>query len=107
MYQTTAWPAVRPTRASTTSFRFARLAKASVSGFFEVVPSSTIFWKTGLSFSFSRIHMETARRTAETRKGIRQPQALKASSPTWVRTRMITIRDRKRPRVAVVWIQLV
>ena len=64
-------------------------------------------WNTGLSLSFSRNHSETTRSTIETRNGIRQPQALKASSPIWVRTARMTIRLRKRPRVAVVWIQLV
>ncbi len=38
---------------------------------------------------------------------MRQPQALKASSPMLVRTSRMTIRLRNSPAVAVVWIQLV
>ena len=61
--------------------------------------------KRGLYTSW--IQTDTASSTMETRKGMRQAQALKASSPRLERTTMITISDRKRPSVAVVWIQLV
>ena len=43
----------------------------------------------------------------ETRKGTRQPQSAKASSPMMVRVPRITINDRNKPKVAVVWIQAV
>jgi hypothetical protein len=44
-------------------------------------------------------------RTIDTRNGIRQPQSAKAASPIAVRVPRITISDRNRPSVAVVWIQ--
>ena len=105
VYQTTAWPAVRPTSARITIFRFFHWPKDSVSGALEVLPSAFIFWKAGDSFSDSRIHTETASSTIETRNGMRQPQSLKASSPMPSRTPRITSSDRNRPSVAVVWIQ--
>ncbi|MNJ81676.1 hypothetical protein D3C77_805930 [compost metagenome] len=40
----------------------------------------------------------------DSRNGIRQPQASKASVPRIVRQARITSNDRNRPRVAVVWI---
>ena len=107
MYQTTAWPAVSPTSARITIFRFGQRPKDSISGFFEPFPSSIILWKTGLSFSFSRIHSEISSRISEARKGMRQPQSPKAPSPIQFRVARITIRLRNRPTVAVVWIQLV
>src|SRR3546814_18277459 len=42
--------------------------------------SSFIFWKVGLSVSFSRIQIDTASSPAETRKGTRQPHSPKARS---------------------------
>ena len=81
MYQTTAWPATAPNKAISTSFRFGQLANASVRGAFDVVPSAFICRNTGLSSSCIRIHIETARRISESRKGRRQPQAANASSP--------------------------
>jgi hypothetical protein len=88
----------------TTGYIFALLAFAAG---FAVRPSATIRLNTGLSSSFSRIHRETPRSRIETRKGMRQAQALNTSSPSIVRTARMTIRLRKRPSVAVVWIQLV
>ena len=80
-----------------------QLAKASVSGAFELLPSSFIFWKTGDSFRRSRIQTEIASRTIDTRNGMRQPQAAKSASPIAVRVNRITSSDRNRPSVAVVW----
>ncbi len=79
-----------------------QLAKASVSGAFELLPSSFIFWKIGDSFRRSRIQTEIASRATETRNGTRQPQAAKSVSPMAVRVNRITSSDRNRPSVAVV-----
>ena len=104
MYQTTAWPAVRPISARITIFRFFHWPKDSVSGALEVLPSSFIFLKAGDSFIDRRIHTLTASRAIETMNGIRQPQSAKAASPMAVRVPRMTISDRNRPSVAVVWI---
>src|ERR1700686_2472545 len=93
---------VPPISASKTILALHQLAKASVSGAFELLPSSFIFWNTGDSFSRSRIQTEIASRTTDTRKGIRQPQAAKSASPIAVRVNRITKSDRNRPSVAVV-----
>ena len=90
-----------------TSLRFFLLAKASVSGFLEVLPSLTRRWNTGLSCSRKRIHSDTARSAPDNRKGNRQPHSPNASLPNWTRVNRMTIRLRNRPTVAVVWIQLV
>ena len=55
--------------------------KASDSGALESLPSSFIFLKAGDSLSVSRIQTETPSSTTETRNGMRQPQAAKASLP--------------------------
>jgi hypothetical protein len=102
VYQTTAWPAVRPNRASSTIFRLPQRAKDSVSGAFEPLPSAFICWNSGVSLSLSRIQTETASRMTETRNGMRQPQSAKASSPIQVRTPRMTRSERNRPKVAVV-----
>ena len=52
-----------------------QLAKASVSGAFEPLPSSFIFWNTGDSFRRSRIQTEMPSSSTDTRNGMRQPQA--------------------------------
>jgi hypothetical protein len=70
----------------------------------EVLPSSFIFLNAGLSLRVRRIHTEMPSSTMESRKGMRQPQAAKASSPSQVRVPRITSSDRNRPSVAVVWI---
>ena len=80
-----------------------QLAKASVSGAFEPLPSSFIFWNTGDSFSRSRIQTEMPSSTTETRNGMRQPQLANSGSPSAVRVNRITSSDRNRPSVAVVW----
>ena len=49
-------------------------AKASVSGAFELLPSSFIFWNTGDSLRRSRIQTEMPSSTTDTRNGILQPQ---------------------------------
>jgi len=54
-----------------------------------------------------RMYTDTPSRRMETRKGTRQPQSANASSPMTVRVPRITISDRNRPSVAVVWIQAV
>ena len=104
MYQTTAWPAVRPTSARITILRFFQSPKDSVSGALEVLPSDFIFWKAGDSDSDSRIHTDTPSSSTETRNGMRQAQSEKAASPNAVRTPRMTSRLRNRPSVAVVWI---
>ena len=106
MYQTTAWPAVS-TSASSTIFRLPQRAKDSESGALEVLPSDFILMKAGDSFIDSRIHTEIPSSTTEIRNGTRQPQSAKASSPIAVRVPRITISDRNRPSVAVVWIHAV
>jgi hypothetical protein len=68
------------------------------------LPSAFIFWKAGDSESESRIHTEMASSAIETRNGMRQPQSMKACSPSQVRTPRMTKRLRNRPSVAVVWI---
>jgi hypothetical protein len=50
---------------------------------------------------------ETPRRMIETRNGMRQPQLAKLSGLMTCRRPRITASERKKPRVAVVWIQLV
>ncbi|GJE15607.1 hypothetical protein AIGOOFII_0304 [Methylobacterium marchantiae] len=77
MYQTTAWPAVRPSSASRAHLALRHWPKASESGAFEPVPSSFIFLKAGLSCICRRIQTETPSSTIETRNGMRQPQAAK------------------------------
>lgn len=83
------------------------MPKASVSGAFECLPSSFIFWKTGLSFSIIRIQTDTPSSTIEITKGMRQPQLSKASADIDTRQPRMTSSDRNRPSVAVVWIQAV
>ena len=90
-----------------THLRLPQRPKASVSGAFDVVPSSFIFWKTGLSLSCMRIHSDTPSRMIEIRKGMRQPQSAKASSPISVRMVMTTPSAANSPSVAVVWMKLV
>ena len=80
-----------------------QLAKASVSGAFELLPSSFIFWKIGNSLRRSRIQTEIPSRKIDTRNGTRHPQAAKSASPMVVRVNRITSSDRNRPSVAVVW----
>src|ERR1700730_5979669 len=94
---------VPPNSASNTILALLQLAKASVSGAFELLPSSFIFWNTGDSFNRSRIQTETANSATDTRNGTRQPQAAKSASPIAVRVNRITSSDRNRPSVAVVW----
>ena len=93
---------VPPISAKMTILALLQLAKASVSGAFEPLPSSFIFWNTGDSLSRSRIQTEMPSRTTDTRNGIRQPQAAKSVSPMAVRVNRITSSDRNRPSVAVV-----
>ena len=59
----------------------------------------------GLSASLARIQTEMASSIAETRNGMRQPQALKASSPMAVRVATITSSAASRPNEADDWIQ--
>src|SRR3954470_18857165 len=65
---------VPPISARITILALLQLAKASVSGAFELLPSSFIFWNTGDSLRRSRIQTEMPSRKTETRNGIRQPQ---------------------------------
>jgi len=90
-----------------TIFRFFHWPKDSDRGALEVLPSDFIFAKAGDSFMLSRIHTEMPSSTIDTRNGILQPQSANAASPIAVRVPRITISDRNRPSVAVVWIQAV
>jgi hypothetical protein len=77
---------------------------ASLSGRFEVAPSSFIFVKTGDSFRLNRIQIETASRMPDSRNGMRQPQSPNDASPIQVRMARISKSAMNRPSVAVVWI---
>ncbi|MNG38297.1 hypothetical protein D3C84_1259450 [compost metagenome] len=70
----------------------------------QALPSAFIFTNTGDSLSCRRMYTETISSRIDSRKGIRQPQASKASVPSTVRQARITSSERNRPRVAVVWI---
>src|SRR5260370_17905998 len=94
---------VAPSRDRMKILALLQLAKASVNGAFEVLPSSFIFWNTGDSFRRRRIQTETPSKTTETRNGMRQPQAANSGSPSAERVNRITSSDRNRPSVAVVW----
>ena len=61
-------------------------------------------WNKGDSLSLSRIQIETASRIAESRNGMRQPQAAKVGSPWLVRMPSTSNSAMNRPSVAVVWI---
>src|SRR5882724_2154362 len=73
---------VPPISASRTILALLQLAKASVSGAFELLPSSFIFWNTGDSLRRSRIQTEMPSSTTETRNGMRQPQFWNAVEKT-------------------------
>ncbi|MNP15472.1 hypothetical protein D3C76_1078300 [compost metagenome] len=49
------------------------------------LPSAFIFWNTGDSLSCRRMYTETISSRIDSRNGIRQPQASKASVPRIVR----------------------
>jgi hypothetical protein len=55
VYQTTPWPAVAPSSASSTYLLFGYFMKLSVRGDFEPLPSAFILWNTGDSSSLSRM----------------------------------------------------
>ena len=65
-------------------------------------PSSS---EAGDSFMLKRMYTDTASNRMDTMNGTRQPQSTNAASPMAVRVPRITISDRNRPSVAVVWIQ--
>ena len=100
----TASPAVAPSSAKIAILAFDHSPKASDSGRFEALPSSFMRWNSGDSCSLSRIQIETASRMAESRNGMRQPQAAKVGSPCVVRTPSTSSSAMNRPTVAVVWI---
>ncbi|MNL13148.1 hypothetical protein D3C87_1340490 [compost metagenome] len=85
-----------------TIFRLSQRAKDSVSGALDALPSAFIFMNTGDSLSCRRMYTETISNRIDSRNGIRQPQASKASVPRMVRQARITSSDMNRPRVAVV-----
>ncbi|MCY1451929.1 hypothetical protein D9M71_688190 [compost metagenome] len=87
-----------------TTLRLSQRAKDSVSGALEALPSAFILTNTGDSLSCRRMYTEMISNRIDSRNGIRQPQASKASVPRIVRQARITSNDRNRPRVAVVWI---
>src|ERR1700744_3935231 len=100
----TAWPATRPNRAIRTIFALGHCPKASEIGALEVLPSAFIFWKRGDSVSESRIQTDTPSSAIDIRNGTRQPHAANSVSPIAIRAARITISERKKPNVAVVWI---
>ena len=96
---------VAPISASSTILPLFQFANASVSGAFELLPSSFIFWNTGDSLRRRRIQTETPSSSTDTRNGTRQPHLAKSASPMMVRVNRITSSDRNRPIVAVVWMK--
>ena len=81
-----------------------QLAKASVSGAFELLPSSFIFWKTGDSLRRSRIQTETAEQhDRHQERNAPAPGGEVGLADARVRVNRITSSDRNRPSVAVVW----
>ena len=107
MYQTTAWPAAAPQRTVRIVCHFDQVPKLSATGVGEVRPLAFMLANSGDSRSRSRMKMEIPTRTTDSRNGTRQPQALQLSAGSAWRTRMITSSERKRPRVAVVWMKAV
>src|SRR5437588_3683615 len=107
MYQTTPWPAVAPKSEMRTRLRLSHLPKASFSGCKEVIPAVLIEVKIGDSFIFNRIYSEMETRRIDSRKGMRQPHAEKASLVMKDCVATITRRETKRPSVAVIWMKLV
>ncbi|MCY1338688.1 hypothetical protein D9M71_503510 [compost metagenome] len=87
-----------------TTLRLSQRAKDSVSGALDCLPSAFMRRNTGDSLSCRRMYTEIASSSTESRNGIRQPQASKASVPSAERQARITSSDMNRPRVAVVWI---
>ncbi|OQA29823.1 MAG: hypothetical protein BWY56_02625 [Acidobacteria bacterium ADurb.Bin340] len=87
--------------------RFFHSPKHSDNGALDTLPSICIFRKAGDSCIDKRIHTLTPSSTDDSRKGMRQPHSAKVCSPIRLRVPRITIRDRNRPSVAVVWIQAV
>ena len=83
-------------------FRFFHSPKASESGRFDILPSSTIRTNSGDSLSLSRIQSETIDRIADSKNGIRHPHVLNASSPIQVRVPITTSNAANSPNVAVV-----
>ena len=71
------------------------------------VPLLRIFTNSGDSCSFSRSRTEKTTRTADSRKGIRQPQVANAASPSSIRQITTTRIDSRNPAVAVVCRKLV
>ena len=106
MYQTTVIPAIMPKSATASFARFLRSQNTSRSGAFESLPSAFMRANAGDSCIDRRIHIDTASMPIDTQNGMRQPQVSKAS-PMSERQARITPSDRRRPTVAVVWIQLV
>ncbi|MNL89119.1 hypothetical protein D3C87_2192500 [compost metagenome] len=67
------------------------------------MPSAFRRWNAGDSFIDRRIYTDTPSSRIDTRNGMRQPQVSKLG-PVISRHSRITISDRNRPSVAVVWI---
>ncbi len=93
-----------PKKAMSTRFRLSLRAKASVSGAFDTSPSSRNLAKAGLSLSLRRIQTEIASWMTDSRKGMRQPQAAKASSPNALRVATMISKAASRPNDADDWI---
>ena len=96
-----------PNKASNTILRFAHCPNDSDSGAFDTLPEAFISWNTGDSCSCRRMYAEMNSSTIESRNGTRQPQASNCSGLIEKRHPRMTSRERKKPSVAVVWIQLV
>src|SRR5687768_1846750 len=101
---------VAPKRAKRTILRLALRAKLSLRGFADVFPSVLSRENMGDSFIFRRMMMETTTNRMDTKKGIRHPHALNlamevaGSLSSICRVPRIMPSDRRRPKVAVVWI---
>ena len=91
-----------PNRQISTIFKLDQRPNASASGDLEVVPSRFMLVNTGLSPSCMRIHSDTISSSSESRNGMRQPHALKASSPIAVRVPITMSSETNNPSVAVV-----
>ena len=76
---------------------FHEVRNTSARGVFTFFPDSTAFLNTGVSSSRNRTYSPTMTMTALSRKGIRQPQVIKAPSKSpsvWFKT---VTRIRKKP----------
>ncbi len=104
-YHTTACPATRPNSAINTSFRLGQRPNASASGLRDAPPARLSCTNGGDSRRLKRTHTPIASSSADSRNGMRQPQAANAASPSAARTPTTSASASSRPSDAVVWIQ--